>query len=65
MIWELWEFSRIMPKLVVADTTIWLEVSQRWDFLQKRNVRVLAGTDFSSGHLKLKMRVSYLTEDVK
>lgn len=54
-----------MPKLVVADTTIWLEVSQRWDFLQKRNVRVLAGTDFSSGHLKLKMRVSYLTEDVK
>lgn len=27
MIWELWEFSRIMPKLAVADTTIWLEVS--------------------------------------
>lgn len=74
---ELWEFSRIMPKLV-GGTTIWLEVHtemdntrewvHRWVILEmgtemgntrEKKYLGLRERDFSSGHLKLKMQVSY------
>lgn len=56
---ELWGFSRIMPKLA-AGTTIWLEVklTKISNTRQKKYLGV-GKRDFSSGHLKLKMQVSY------